>query len=198
MRIILASASPRRREILKSVGIDFEVITSEVDENIEEMMPYDYVKELSKLKARAVSLKLKNEKDLRDTIIIGADTVVYHNGRILTKPADKEDAYRMISELSGNTHQVYTGVTLIKGDETVSFSVKTDVNVYALSEETIRAYINTSEPYDKAGGYGIQGLFGAYIKGIEGDYLNVVGLPVSRVVYELNKFGYKIDYERLD
>lgn len=197
MRIILASASPRRKELLEQVGIDFEIITSKASEDIELMPVYDYVKELSKRKARAVFDSLKESgTDLSDCIIIGADTVVYHNGNILTKPKDKADAYRMISELSDNTHQVYTGVCLIKGDKEINFSEKTDVCVYPLTKDMIEAYISTKEPYDKAGAYGIQGLFAAYIKAIEGDYNNVVGLPVARICLELYKLGYRIDYER--
>ncbi|MCR5515245.1 MAG: Maf family protein [Lachnospira sp.] len=205
MRIILASASPRRKELLEQVGIKFEIITSQASEDIELMPPYDYVKELSRRKARAVFDMLKERgEDLSDCVIIGADTVVYHKGEILTKPKDKEDARRMIKGLSDNAHQVYTGVCLIKtsgvGDKVeakeISFSEKTEVLVYPLTDESVEAYISTKEPYDKAGAYGIQGLFAAYIKAIEGDYNNVVGLPVARICLELYKLGYRIEYER--
>lgn len=195
MRIVLASASPRRSELLRQVGVDFKVKLKETNEDCNLIKPYDYVKDLSLRKAMAV-FKSLDESEAKDTVVIGADTVVYHDGKILLKPKDREDAFNIIKELSGNTHQVYTGVALVTYKRVVNFSEKTDVYVYTLSDDIINDYVNTKEPYDKAGAYGIQGLFGAYIKGIDGDYNNVVGLPVSRVVYELNKLGYRIDYER--
>ena len=189
--LILASGSPRRRELMSQVGLDFTVVTSDADENIKEMEPEDYVRELSSIKAQSVLEQYADKDD--SVIVIGADTIVYHKGEILTKPKDEEDAFRILKSLEGQIHQVYTGVTVILCQEAGSyagstFSEKTDVWVYDMTDEEIRDYISTGEPMDKAGAYGIQGKFAAYIKGIEGDYNNVVGLPVARLVHELKTF----------
>lgn len=184
--LILASGSPRRRELMSQVGLDFTVVTSDADENIKEMEPEDYVRELSSIKAQSV-LEQYADKD-NSVIVIGADTIVYHKGEILTKPKDEEDAFRILKSLEGQIHQVYTGVTICSTHKNVSFYEKTDVWVYDMTDEEIRDYISTGEPMDKAGAYGIQGKFAAYIKGIEGDYNNVVGLPVARLVHELKTF----------
>lgn len=187
-KIILASGSPRRRELLSQIGIDFDVITSNADEIITMTQPDDIVCELSHIKAEAVCRMLKDnesEENIDDKIIIGADTIVYCNGEVLGKPKDEQDAHRMLKELSGGVHQVYTGVTFIHNGNVTCFSEKTDVSVYNMSEEEINRYIKTGEPMDKAGAYGIQGAFAAYVKGINGDYNNVVGLPVSRLYHEL-------------
>ena len=172
--LILASGSPRRRELMSQVGLDFTVVTSDADENIKEMEPEDYVRELSSIKAQSVLEQYADKDD--SVIVIGADTIVYHKGEILTKPKDEEDAFRILKSLEGQIHQ------------NVSFYEKTDVWVYDMTDEEIRDYISTGEPMDKAGAYGIQGKFAAYIKGIEGDYNNVVGLPVARLVHELKTF----------
>ncbi len=184
--LILASGSPRRRELMSQVGLDFTVVTSDADENIKEMEPEDYVRELSAIKAQSVLEQYADKED--SVIVIGADTIVYHKGEILTKPEDEEDAFRILKSLEGEIHQVYTGVTICSAHKNVSFYEKTDVWVYDMTDEEIRDYINTGEPMDKAGAYGIQGKFAAYIKGIEGDYNNVVGLPVARLVHELKVF----------
>ena len=184
--LILASGSPRRRELMSQVGLDFTVVTSDADENIKEMEPEDYVRELSSIKAQSV-LEQYADKD-NSVIVIGADTIVYHKGEILTKPKNEEDAFRILKSLEGQIHQVYTGVTICSIHKNVSFYEKTDVWVYDMTDEEIRDYISTGEPMDKAGAYGIQGKFAAYIKGIEGDYNNVVGLPVARLVHELETF----------
>ncbi|HAS06707.1 MULTISPECIES: Maf family protein [Clostridia] len=184
--LILASGSPRRRELMSQVGLDFTVVTSDADENIKEMEPEDYVRELSSIKAQSVLEQYTDKEDA--VIVIGADTIVYHKGEILTKPKDEEDAFRILKSLEGEIHQVYTGVTICSAHKNVSFYEKTDVWVYDMTDEEIRDYINTGEPMDKAGAYGIQGKFAAYIKGIEGDYNNVVGLPVARLVHELKVF----------
>ena len=176
--LILASGSPRRRELMSQVGLDFTVVTSDADENIKEMEPEDYVRELSSIKAQSVLEQYADKDD--SVIVIGADTIVYHKGEILTKPKDEEDAFRILKSLEGQIHQVYTGVTICSTHKNVSFYEKTD--------EEIRDYISTGEPMDKAGAYGIQGKFAAYIKGIEGEYNNVVGLPVARLVHELKTF----------
>ena len=181
--LILASGSPRRRELMSQVGLDFTVVTSDADENIKEMEPEDYVRELSSVKAQSVLEQYADNED--SVIVIGADTIVYHKGEILTKPKNEEDAFRILKSLEGQIHQVYTGVTICSAHKNVSFYEKTDVWVYDMTDEEIRDYISTGEPMDKAGAYGIQGKFAAYIKGIEGDYNNVVGLPVARLVHEL-------------
>ena len=199
MKFILASASPRRKELLEQIGMKFEVRISEAEEVTDATEPAEYVQALSFLKAEDVAGKIPVMYDARginqDFVVIGSDTVVAADGEILGKPKDKEDARRMITMLSGKTHQVYTGVTLmIFKDERMhqeTFYEKTDVTFYEMTEEQIEEYISTSEPYDKAGAYAIQGLCSAYIKGICGDYASVVGLPVSRICYELTKYGIK-------
>ncbi len=199
MKFILASASPRRKELLEQIGMEFEVRVSEAEEVTNATEPAEYVMELSFLKAEDVAGKIPVMYDARgvdqDFVVIGSDTVVAAEGEILGKPKDKDDARRMITMLSGKTHQVYTGVTLmIFKDERMhreTFYEKTDVTFYEMTGEQIEEYINTTEPYDKAGAYAIQGLCSAYIKGINGDYASVVGLPVSRICYELTKYDIK-------
>ena len=187
--LILASGSPRRRELMSQVGLDFTVVTSDADENIKEMEPEDYVRELSSIKAQSVLEQYADKDD--SVIVIGADTIVYHKGEILTKPKDEEDAFRILKSLEGQIHQVYTGVTICSTHKNVSFYEKTDVWVYDMTDEEIRDYISTGEPMDKAGAYGIQGKFAAYIKGIEGDYNNVVGL-LQDLYMSLKHFKEKI------
>ena len=183
-KIILASASPRRKELLEKAGVIFQVLPGNGEEQITSSDPEDIVKELSLGKAQAVE-PLVTE----DALIIGADTIVVFRGRILGKPADAEDAVQTLTMLQGNTHQVYTGVTVIQKEEgrcwTYSFAECTDVTFYPVSHEEILKYVAGGEPFDKAGSYGIQGGFGKYVKGIRGDYSNVVGLPVARLLYEM-------------
>lgn len=185
-RMILASGSPRRKELLQMLEVPFEVLVSDTKEVITKNEPAEVTKELSYQKAMAVAGQVE------EGIIIGADTVVSIDGKILGKPADKEEAREMIYKLQGKSHMVYTGVTVIaKSDDMVSassFAEGTKVNVAPMTENEIEAYISTEEPYDKAGAYGIQGLFGKFIEGIEGDCFNVVGLPVHRLYEELKKF----------
>ena len=180
--IILASASPRRKEILENHGIPFKIEVSDVDESHEKMHPAKLVEELSKRKAKAVFQTFPSE------IVLGADTVVAYEDEILEKPKDDEDAYRMISLLQGNVHQVYTGVTICSAEKKTTFSVKTDVYVKEMSPEEIKAYISTGEGRDKAGSYAIQGIFSKYIEKYDGDYENVVGLPGSYVEEVLKDF----------
>lgn len=186
-RIILASASPRRRELLLQIGLQFEVMESACEEKIESSLPEEVVCELSEQKARDVWERLKDEK----AVVIGADTVVAFEGRILGKPKDEEEACSMLRSLSGNTHQVYTGVTLCYTaggrKQSHTFYEKTEVSFYPMSEQEIRDYAATKDPLDKAGAYGIQGRCAAHIKGIEGDYNNVVGLPIGRLYQELKE-----------
>jgi len=199
-RLILASESPRRKEIMKQMGIYFETIPSQVKEDIVKEEPSELVKALASLKAGEVADRLKNEQD--DLIIIGADTVVYHNGHILGKPKDRDDAIRMLKEISDDVHDVYTGVSIIirrnndkaygRDDEKIVFSVRTQVAVKALTEEEIEDYVDSGEPFDKAGAYAIQGGFGIYIKEIHGDYYNVVGFPIAKIYEELMAKGINI------
>ena len=181
--LILASGSPRRRELMSQVGLDFTVVTSDADENIKEMEPEDYVRELSSVKAQSVLEQYADNED--SVIVIGADTIVYHKGEILTKPKNEEDAFRILKSLEGQIHKVYTGVTICSAHKNVSFYEKTDVWVYDMTDEEIRDYISTGEPMDKAGAYGIQGPSAVFISGIKGDYYNVVGLPISKIYHKL-------------
>ena len=184
MKIILASKSPRRKELLEGYGANIEIVPSDADEDIKENNPSELVKKLSDIKASSVYQSVKNQMD--DALVLGADTVVYAEGKILGKPSDREDAYKMIKTISGNVHSVFTGFTIIYPDgRKITDYSETKVYVYDMSDEQINTYIDTPEPYDKAGGYGIQGLFGKYVEKIDGDYNNVVGLPVSKIFHVL-------------
>ena len=184
MDFILASASPRRREILSLAGYTFEVVTSDADESFPEGTPPERaVIELAQRKAEAVAVLRPSDT------IVSADTVVYCDGRILGKPADAQDAFEMLSLLSGREHSVFTGVTLLTPDREVTFSVETRVKFRELCEEEIRGYIATGEPLDKAGAYGIQGRGALLAERIDGDFFNVVGLPVSRLNTVLRENG---------
>mgnify|MGYP002870062031 CR=1 FL=1 len=188
-KLILASASPRRRELLELIGVPFRVVKSDAPETITKEAPGEIVMELSARKAEDVA------GSVRDGYILGADTIVWAEGRLLGKPADREDAQRMLKMLSGKAHQVFTGVTILvkeHGEEAQkdSFFCRTIVHVHDMTEEEICGYIDTGDPFDKAGSYGIQGPFAAFVDGIEGDYQNVVGLPVSEVYRHLRKQGF--------
>ena len=217
-KIILASASPRRRELLTQIGLDFAVVVSETEEKITSTEPAKVVEELSAQKAEAVWEKLcstaasqgsvtnaerldegsevfeseqtSGETTMTDTLVLGADTVVACDGKILGKPADTEAAAAMLTMLQGRGHEVYTGVTILYEEngerKTLTFHEKTTVNFYPMTDAQIREYVATGDPMDKAGAYGIQGLCARYISGIVGDYNNVVGLPVGRVYQELH------------
>lgn len=184
MKIVLASASPRRKELIGLICDGVEIRPAECDETLPEGIgARDAVEYLAKIKnesARKISFE--------DEIVISADTVVAIDDKILGKPVDKADARRMISLLNGKTHQVYTGVTISSKDSSVTFSEKTDVTFFQLTQEEIESYISTSEPYDKAGAYGIQGKASLLVSGINGDYFNVVGLPVARLNRALKEF----------
>ncbi len=226
-KIILASASPRRRELLSQIGLDFEVVVSETEEKITSTEPAKVVEELSAQKAEAVWEKLcsmtasqgsvtnaerleegsgvsrtdegsevydpeqkSGESTITDSIVLGADTVVACDGKILGKPADTEAAVAMLTMLQGRGHEVYTGVTILYEEngerKTLTFHEKTTVHFYPMTDVQIREYVATGDPMDKAGAYGIQGLCARHISGIAGDYNNVVGLPVGRVYQELH------------
>lgn len=187
-KIILASGSPRRRELLAQIGLEYKVITSNADETSKSDKPALMVMELSAKKAQAVWDTL-TEEEKAESVVIGADTIVYDGDTVLGKPTDKVDAFCMIRKLAGNSHSVFTGVSFIADDNITSFCEETKVNVYSMTEQEISDYIATGEPMDKAGSYGIQGAFAAFVKGIEGDYNNVVGLPVARLYQELKKAG---------
>ncbi len=177
MRIILASASPRRRELIENLKIDFEVRTADCEEiTVPEELPEDTVKRLSLTKARCVA-----ELEGDDAVVIGADTVVAIDGKILGKPADENEAAEMLKLLSGRTHRVYTGLAVIGGGKTVNEYVETEVKFYDLTDSQIKRYIATGEPMDKAGAYGIQKYGSLLVEEIRGDYFNVVGLPVGRL-----------------
>ena len=193
MHIILASASPRRRELLSQIGLEYEVAPSTVKEEMEGALPAEIVQGLAVQKAEDVFRKMK-EAGAKDFLVIGADTVVSLEGAVMGKPADVEDACRMLESLQGRTHQVYTGVALLGEKEGGAafrriFHEKTDVTMYPMTKEEIAAYVETKEPMDKAGAYGIQGRCAAHIEKIDGDYNNVVGLPAGRLYQELKKCG---------
>lgn len=191
-KIILASSSPRRRELLQAVGVKFEVKPGNGEEIIGSNDPKTVVEELSRQKAHAAA-DYRNEEG---TLVLGADTVVSFRGQILGKPKSRTDAIETLRKLQGNTHQVYTGVTMLefrnnRWNEKV-FSECTDVTFYPVPMQEIERYVDSGEPMDKAGSYGIQGSFGIYVKEIRGEYSNVVGLPVGRLFYEAGKLGIKL------
>ena len=182
-RVILASGSPRRRELLGLIYDDFEVIPSSADETLTPgTPPQEAVKELARRKAADIGAANP------EALVIGADTVVYCSGEILGKPADEADAFRMLRLLSGKTHSVFTGVCLLKNGMESVFAEETKVTFFPLSDEEISAYIASGEPFDKAGAYGIQGKGALLTEKIEGDFFNVVGLPTARLAQALKKF----------
>lgn len=191
-RLILASASPRRRELLTRIGLSFEILPARGEENPRSAIPKEMVQELSAGKALEIYGSLE-EQEKEEAVIIGADTLVAFGNRVMGKPHDEKDAFDMLFLLQGKTHQVYTGVTLLytpKGEtacKKLTFVEKTDVTMYPMTEQEILEYIATGEPMDKAGAYGIQGRCAAYVREICGDYNNVVGLPVSRLYQELKR-----------
>lgn len=183
--LILASSSPRRKELLENLQISFRVSSSDVDESYDpHLKPQEVVMELASRKAGHVA------KQNPEAYVIGSDTVVVIDEEILGKPKDRDEAFQMLSRLSGNTHSVYTGVAIAKGNEIHQFFEKTDVVFWELTDDEIDSYLNTGEPFDKAGAYGIQGFGSILVKGIVGDYFSVVGLPISRTVRELAKMGF--------
>lgn len=183
MKFILASQSPRRRELLGIVTDTFEVEPSNVLEilpdGLESVKGPEY---LAKIKAEDIAKIHPND------IVIGADTSVFLGDKVLGKPKDREDAFNMLKALSGNTHTVITGCAIIKGDKTDSFSVISEVEFFPLSDNEINAYLDTDEPYDKAGSYGIQAKGALFVKEIRGDYFNIVGLPIGELNRHLKNF----------
>ena len=188
-KFILASASARRREILSHIGLEYTAIAADVDEitGLPDT-PADIVRELAKRKALALSDKFDGE-----TIVIGSDTVVCMDGRVLNKPKDKDDARRMLKSLSGGKHQVYSGLCVTDGEKTICTHAVTTVKMRDISDDEITSYIATGEPLDKAGAYGIQDKGGIFVERIEGDYYNVVGLPLEMLCSILSKdFGVSV------
>ena len=194
--IILASASPRRKSLLENIGVKFGVVIADCDETISsDLLPHEAVMILSLKKAAAASLHFEKQNKR----IIGADTVVVLDGEVLTKPKDEDDAYLMLKKLSGKTHSVMTGISVMRTTDSKCETVfeETKVSFKEMTDEEIRSYIKTKEPLDKAGSYGIQGIGSMFIEKIEGDYFNVVGLPVSRLCDLLKKeFDINIILER--
>ena len=197
MKIVLASGSPRRKEILEGLGLNFEVLSVDADERCRCPEPCDYATELARRKGQAawgeIKLRLKEGVDDTDAVIISADTVVATEWEILGKPRDRDDAIRMLRQLSGTTHQVVTGIGITVGGVTTVASEVTLVHVDRIPDDQILAYVDTGDPMDKAGSYGIQGEFSRWIKGISGCYFNVVGLPVNA----LNRLFFEITGEYL-
>lgn len=194
-KLILASASPRRKELLAQIGAECEVVPAAGEERIGSKVPEQVVLELAKQKAKEVAERFCQEPGR--FAVLGADTVVAFGGQILGKPKDKADAARMLKTLSGNTHSVFTGVAVVllankQVEEVFSFYEETKVTMYPMSDKQIEAYIGTGEPMDKAGAYAIQGKCAVYIEKIAGDYNNVVGLPVAAIYQKLEKSGIEI------
>ena len=213
VRLVLASASPRRRELLSQIGLEFTVMPSTKEENAKTTEAGALVQELSRQKAVDIWEQLSggqgqnpdadqeqiseetqepnlNGKRQPELLVIGADTVVCCEGKILGKPHSREAAAEMLTALQGRSHEVYTGVTLYSQSETVTFFECTQVEFYPMTEVEMSEYIDSKEPMDKAGAYGIQGLGARFVKGIRGDYNNVVGLPVGRLYQELKSHGW--------
>ena len=210
VRLVLASASPRRRELLSQIGLEFTVMPSTKEENAKTTEAGALVQELSRQKAVDIWEQLSggqgqnpdadqeqiseetqepnlNGKQQPELLVVGADTVVCCEGKILGKPHSREAAAEMLTALQGRSHEVYTGVTLYSQSETVTFFECTQVEFYPMTEVEISEYIDSKEPMDKAGAYGIQGSFAAHIRGIDGSYTNVMGLPVGRLYQELKR-----------
>ena len=184
-RLILASASPRRYELLSLTLLPFETYPSTLEEKMDlSLTPSRLVESLAEQKAADIFTQKP------DCVVLGADTIVSYQNNRLGKPKDRIEAAEMLRMLSGQTHDVYTGVCLIDQTKKVIFSVKTSVTFYTLDENTIDWYLNTGEPFDKAGSYGIQGSGSLLVEKIDGDYFNVVGLPISKVVRSLKDFGF--------
>ena len=212
-KLILASASPRRKELLEQIGIKFEILPAKGEEILTSNIPSQAVLELSKQKATEVAEQVEKsilnlskqkmnelveekEQMQKGIVVLGADTIVVFKDKILGKPKDTADAINMLQMLSGNIHSVFTGVTLFILEEDnkriVSFYEETKVSMYSMTKEEITAYVKTKEPMDKAGAYGIQGRGARYIERMEGDYYNVVGLPIGRIYQELYQSGIEI------
>lgn len=193
MKLILASKSPRRREILGMLGLHIEILTLDTAEegDREHCTPDALVRSLAAQKVKAAWENVKDRPDAEDLVVLSADTIVYHNGRVLEKPKDHEDARNMLHALSGDQHQVYTGYAVVYRGKTADGFSRTDVQFRALSDAEIDAYVATGDPMDKAGAYAAQGRASLFVEKIEGDYFNVVGLPASDINVTMKKtFGF--------
>ena len=186
-KLVLASQSPRRIELIRYLGLEPKIYPSGADESSREKDPALLTQRLAFLKAEEVQRQFD-----RETLIIGADIVVYDGERILCKPKTEEEAYLMLSGLSGRTHAVYTGVCLLYGEKKMGFCEKTLMHIAKMTEEEIRDYLAIGESMDKAGSYNIQGSFSRFVKGIEGDYYNVMGLPIARLYQSLKLFSREV------
>ncbi|MBB3907197.1 septum formation inhibitor Maf [Anoxybacillus sp. UARK-01] len=186
MKLILASSSPRRKQLLNMAGLHFDILASEIDEHIQaNQTPEEMVQSLAYQKAKEVQRKHP------DAYVIGADTIVVHEGQALGKPKTKQEAFEMLNRLSGQTHEVFTGVAILSPEKETVFAERTAVTFWDMTKEEIWEYIETGEPMDKAGAYGIQGKGALFVKQIVGDYFSVVGLPLSRTIRELKKLDWK-------
>ncbi len=184
MQIVLASASPRRRELFSWLGLEFDVVVPEVDETIHPgEAPVEFCARISREKAWSVSARMP------DSLVISADTIVVSGGQILGKPVDEEQAREHLGLLKGTGHEVYTGYAIIRGEERVSRVIRTLVHFRDMSLDEIDWYVSTKEPMDKAGSYGLQGIGSLFISTIEGSYTNVIGLPLSDLYHDLKGFG---------
>ena len=182
-KIILASASPRRKELMELAGYDFEVICADIVEVVpEEAMPQEVVMSLALQKAQAVAAEHK------EAVVIGSDTVVALDGKILGKPHSEQEACEMLRSLSGRTHKVFTGVAIVCGGKVKNFFDETDVEFYSLGDDEIKKYVATGEPTDKAGAYGIQGKGSVLVKRINGDFFSVMGLPIAKLYRDMSDF----------
>lgn len=192
MRTILASASPRRQELLRLITDTFEVHPVDADETLPAGMPVDLAPSfLADVKAQAAA------KDFPDALVIGCDTIVTLDDEIMGKPRDREDAFRMLRRLSGETHTVMTGTALYLNGKSTVFTVETKVTFYELTDDEINAYLDTGEPFDKAGAYGIQGKGSLLVQRIEGDYFNVVGLPVAALSRAIAQFRRAVAHPKI-
>ena len=188
MKLVLASASPRRCEILKNAGYEFDVCPAQIDEAIGKTSPSEAVCKLSKNKAIAVFESLESKENVA---VLGSDTIVVLDGEILGKPKNEAEAVSMLTCLSGKKHKVYTGVCVVTQSKTMSFFDCTTVEFYSLSDTQIKAYVKTGEPMDKAGSYGIQGKGSMLVKSINGDFFSVMGLPIAKTAKALREVGVK-------
>lgn len=184
IKLILASASPRRKELIKGCFLNYEVQAADIDEDLPYDSPVELVEKLSKLKAKAVL----EERSDENVLVIGSDTIVVLEDQVLGKPKNKDEAREMLKLLSGKTHEVLTGVALLSLDKEIVFYEKTSVKFTAISEDLLELYLDTGESLDKAGAYGIQGNALSFIEKVNGSYSNVVGLPVDRLLVEIKNF----------
>jgi septum formation protein len=186
MKLILASSSPRRKQILENAGYTFETKEPNIDENLHiKLPPIDLVMKLALMKANAAAT------DADDEVVIGADTIVCIDGKNIGKPEDAQQAKTLLRQLSGRLHRVYTGVAIVSKERQETFFVQAKVNFMKLNDDLINRYIATNEPFDKAGGYAVQGKGSVLVENIDGDYFGVVGLPIAQVAMRLER-DYKI------